>query len=170
MLLEIRAGNKTWYLGCLDSFLWKCYPRKRIHCTCHLVTLDIFHRVKNLRCYLCFLPVRILDGCYFLYNELSNKNNCIRYRYKKVGDSRPSIISLVRRTWRSISMHLRRLPNISGIKRNFFVLETMSQMFGWQYNTIQFNKMQSKATQCNTIQSNTIQCYNLYLTRSNVLQ
>ena len=45
--LEIRAGNRTWYLGCLDSFLWKCYPRKRIHCTCHLVTLNIFHWVKN---------------------------------------------------------------------------------------------------------------------------
>ena len=60
--LEIRAGNSTWYLGCLDSFLWKCYPRKRIHCTCHLVTLNIFHWVKNLRCYLCFLLVRILDG------------------------------------------------------------------------------------------------------------
>ena len=63
--LEIRAGNKTWYLGCLDSFLWKCYPWKRIHCTCHLVTLNISHWVKNLRCHLCFLPVRILDGCYF---------------------------------------------------------------------------------------------------------
>ena len=64
--LETKAGNKTWYLGYLDSFLWKCYPRKRIHCTCHLVTLNIFHWVKNLRCHLCFLPVRILDGCYFL--------------------------------------------------------------------------------------------------------
>ena len=64
--LEIRAGNKTWYLGGLDGFLWKCYPRKRIHCTCHLVTLNIFHWVKNLRCHLCFLLVRILDGCYFL--------------------------------------------------------------------------------------------------------
>ena len=72
-LLEIRAGNKTWYLGCLDSFLWKCYPRKRIHCTCHLVTLNIFHWVKNLRCRLCFLPVRILDGCYFLYSELTKR-------------------------------------------------------------------------------------------------
>ena len=51
--LEIRTGNRTWYLGCLDSFLWKCYPRKRIHCTCHLVTLNIFHWVKNLRCHLC---------------------------------------------------------------------------------------------------------------------
>ena len=64
--LEIKAGNRTWYLGCLDSFLWKCYPRKRIHCTCHLVTLNIFHWVKNLRCHLCFFPVRILDGCHFL--------------------------------------------------------------------------------------------------------
>ena len=71
--LEIRAGNKTWYLGCLDSFLWKCYPRKRIHCTCHLVTLNIFHWVKNLPCHLCFLLVGIFDGCYFLYNELSKK-------------------------------------------------------------------------------------------------
>ena len=64
--LEIRAGNKTWYLACLDSFLWKCYPWKRIHCTCHLVTLNISHWVKNLRCHLCFRPARILDGCYFL--------------------------------------------------------------------------------------------------------
>ena len=64
--LEIKTGNRTWYLGCLDSFLWKCYPGKRIHCTCHLVTLNIFHWVKNLRCHLCFLPVRLLDGCYFL--------------------------------------------------------------------------------------------------------
>ena len=50
-----------------------------------------------------------------------------------------------------------RLPNISGINRNFFVLEAMSQMFGWQYNTIQFNKMQSNAMQCNAMQCNTIQ-------------
>ena len=72
-VLEIKAGNKTWYRGCLDSLLWKSYPWKRIHYTCYLVTLNIFHWVKNLRCHLCFLPVRILDGCYFLYNELTKK-------------------------------------------------------------------------------------------------
>ena len=53
--------------------VWNCYPRKRIHCTCHLVTLNIFHWVKNLPCHLCFLLVGIFDGCYFLYNELSKK-------------------------------------------------------------------------------------------------
>ena len=82
--LEIRGENRTWYHGCLDSFLWKCYPRKRIHCTCHLVTLNIFHWVKNLRCHLCFLPVRILDGCYFLYNELNKKSNALGIDMKRM--------------------------------------------------------------------------------------
>ena len=56
-------------------------------------------------------------------------------------------------------MHLRGLPNISGINRIFLVLEAMSEMFGKQkiqYNTLQFNKMQSKAMRCNTMQYNTI--------------
>ena len=37
-----------------DMIPWKCYPRKRMHCTSHLVTLDIFNWVKNLRCHLCW--------------------------------------------------------------------------------------------------------------------
>ena len=49
-----------------------------------------------------------------------------------------------------------RLPNISGINRNFFVLGAMSQMFGWQYNTIQHNSIKCKAMQCNAVQYNTI--------------
>ena len=44
-----------------------------------------------------------------------------------------------------------------GNKSQFFVLEAMSQMFGWQYNTIQYNSIKCKAMQCNAMQCNTIQ-------------
>ena len=122
----------------------------------------------SVACYICFLPVRILDGCYSLYNELSKKEIMhyiyIRHRYKKIRDSRPFIISLVRRTWRSFSMHLRKLLNISGINRNFFSFWGQCHKCLGD-NTIQYNSIKLKAKQCHTIQ-----CYNLYLTRSNVLQ
>ena len=61
----------------------------------------------------------------------------------------------------SKNIRIMRLPNISGLNRNFFVLEAISQMFGRQYNTIQFNKMQSNAMQI-AVQYNTKQ-YNKML-------
>ena len=41
-----------------------------------------------------------------------------------------------------ILLHLRGLPNISGINRNFFVLEAMSEMSGIQKNTTQYITIQ----------------------------